>query len=57
MKENLKTFPSGRSIWAYQRWKENFEKELREMKEKLEGKKQPIELLSAYVVIKEILGE
>ena len=47
MNENLKTFPTGRSIWAYQRWKENFEKELRK------------KLLTKIGedLIKEILGE
>jgi len=30
MTTDLSTFPTGRSIWAYQRWKENFTKKMQD---------------------------
>jgi hypothetical protein len=57
MKENLQTFPTGRSIWAYQRWKENFEKELRNLKLDLEEHKNSMMCIAQASLLKEILGD
>lgn len=54
MKENIKTFPTGRKIWAYHLWKDNFETDLRKNQPLLTC---PVCPNSGCPLKKEILGE